>query len=85
MSKKDKKMMPNGPKYGPDSVQNAAGDTARETIRKLDPSGFICRPPPKGLAAELPPPHPPRGATNVEPSGCASGKMDPKAFKNHIF
>ena len=28
--------MPNGRKYGADSVQNAASDTARETLRKLD-------------------------------------------------
>ena len=69
-------MMPNGPKYGPDSVQNAAGDTARETIRKLDPSGFICRPPPPltGLRPD-PPPHTPLGGElNGNPHLAASGK-----------
>jgi len=56
MMGKCRMIMPFSTKAGPKSLQNGVGDTIRKNIQKINPSGFIGRPPQTGLLSDPPPP-----------------------------
>ena len=81
-----KETMPNGTNSGPKSIQNDVGDPSRRTIRKSDPSRFICRPGPTAL--EHPRPYtatPPRGWDNGNPPAALREKSFQKVMLNKLW